>query len=93
MTTGSNWTQKRKPKNPIKFKINLNEEEKDAKAEFSSKLAQEEKEEGEAKDASREDKLSKLEKEGFNTKSDEEPKKDKGEDKEEKAPKKGFFSK
>lgn len=81
-------------------------EEKDAKAEFYSKLAQEEKEEGEAKDASREDKLSKLEKEGFNTKSDEEPKKDKGEDKgekaskkdkgedkEEKAPKKGFFSK
>lgn len=81
-------------------------EEKDAKAEFSSKLAQEEKEEGEAKDASREDKLSKLEKEGFNTKSDEEPKKDKGEDKgekaskkdkgedkEEKKSKKGFFSK
>lgn len=81
-------------------------EEKDAKAEFYSKLAQEEKEEGEAKDASREDKLSKLEKEGFNTKSDEESKKDKsedkgekaskkdkGEDKEEKASKKGFFSK
>ena len=32
MATGSNWTQKRKPKNPIKFKINLNEEQKDAKA-------------------------------------------------------------
>ncbi len=32
MVTGSNWTQKRKPKNPIKFKINLNEEQKDAKA-------------------------------------------------------------
>ena len=32
MTTGSNWTQKRKPKNPIKFKINLNEEQKEAKA-------------------------------------------------------------
>lgn len=29
--TGSNWTQKRKPKNPIKFKINLNEEQKEAK--------------------------------------------------------------
>ena len=28
----SNWTQKRKPKNPIKFKITLNEEQKDAKA-------------------------------------------------------------
>jgi phosphate starvation-inducible protein PhoH and related proteins len=27
----SNWTQKRKPKNPIKFKITLNEEQKDAK--------------------------------------------------------------
>ena len=87
-------------------KKNKSKEEKDEKAEFYSKLAQEEKEEGEAKDASREDKLSKLEKEGFNTKSDEEPKKDKGEDKgekaskkdkgedkEEKAPKKGFFSK
>lgn len=27
----NNWTQKRKPKNPIKFKINLNEEQKEAK--------------------------------------------------------------
>ncbi len=24
--TGSNWTQKRKPKNPIKFKLTLNED-------------------------------------------------------------------
>ena len=32
MATGTNWTQKRKPKNPIKFKINLNDEQKDAKA-------------------------------------------------------------
>lgn len=31
MATGSNWTQKRKPKNPIKFKLTLNEEQKDAK--------------------------------------------------------------
>jgi len=30
--TENNWTQKRKPKNPIKFKINLNEEQKEAKA-------------------------------------------------------------
>jgi phosphate starvation-inducible PhoH-like protein len=29
--TENNWTQKRKPKNPIKFKINLNEEQKEAK--------------------------------------------------------------
>jgi phosphate starvation-inducible PhoH-like protein len=29
--TGSNWTQKRKPKNPIKFKLTLNEEQKEAK--------------------------------------------------------------
>ena len=29
--TGTNWTQKRKPKNPIKFKITLNEEQKEAK--------------------------------------------------------------
>lgn len=27
----NNWTQKRKPKNPISFKINLNEEQKEAK--------------------------------------------------------------
>jgi phosphate starvation-inducible PhoH-like protein len=31
MTTENNWTQKRKPKNPIKFKITLNEEQKEAK--------------------------------------------------------------
>lgn len=31
MATGSNWTQKRKPKNPIKFKLTLNEEQKEAK--------------------------------------------------------------
>lgn len=30
--TGSNWTQKRKPKNPIKFKLVLNEEQKEAKS-------------------------------------------------------------
>jgi phosphate starvation-inducible PhoH-like protein len=29
--TESNWTQKRKPKGPIKFKITLNEEQKEAK--------------------------------------------------------------
>ena len=32
LMTENNWTQKRKPKNPIKFKINLNEEQKEAKA-------------------------------------------------------------
>jgi len=31
MATPTNWTQKRKPKNPIKFKLTLNEEQKDAK--------------------------------------------------------------
>jgi len=31
LMTGTNWTQKRKPKNPIKFKITLNEEQKEAK--------------------------------------------------------------
>jgi len=31
MTTENNWTQKRKPKNPIKFKITLNDEQKEAK--------------------------------------------------------------
>lgn len=29
--TDNNWAQKRKPKNPIKFKITLNEEQKEAK--------------------------------------------------------------
>jgi len=29
--TGTNWNQKRKPKTPIKFKITLNEEQKEAK--------------------------------------------------------------
>lgn len=32
MNESSNWKQKRKPKNPIKFKITLNEEQRDAKA-------------------------------------------------------------
>jgi len=31
MTNENSWTQKRKPKNPIKFKITLNEEQKEAK--------------------------------------------------------------
>jgi phosphate starvation-inducible PhoH-like protein len=32
MNESSNWKQKRKPKNPIKFKITLNEEQREAKA-------------------------------------------------------------
>jgi len=32
MNESSNWKQKRKPKNPIKFKITLNDEQRDAKA-------------------------------------------------------------